>query len=84
MIRDIAPFGLRIPADLKQQIRKSAKQNGRSMNSEMLARLSASFDSRSDLRGASTGELVRELIDRNEPGRICIEVSGHATQEEKN
>lgn len=44
------------------------------MNSEMLARLEASFDPRVDLSSASTGELIRELVDRNEPGRICIEV----------
>jgi hypothetical protein len=75
MIRDIAPIGLRVPPDLKARIRKAASENGRSMNSEILARLETSFDSRVDLSGVSTGELVRELIDRNEPGRISIEVN---------
>jgi Arc-like DNA binding domain. len=77
MIRDIAPFGLRIPLDLKEQIRRSASDNGRSINSEILARLEASFDPRVDLKAVSTGELVRELVDRNAPGRIRIEISGN-------
>ena len=75
MIRDIAPFGLRIPLELKEQIRRSAKASGRSINSEILARLGETFDPHVDLSRVSTGELVRELVDRNEPGRICIEIS---------
>lgn len=74
MIRDIAPIGLRVPPDIKERIRAAAKQNGRSMNSEILARLAASFDTRPDLDGVSTGDLVRALVDRNAPGKIVIEV----------
>lgn len=83
MIRDIAPFGLRIPAELKEQLRRSAIDRGRSMNSEILARLISSFDSRTDLSKVSTGELVRELIDRNEPGRITIEITAKPTAGKK-
>lgn len=75
MLRDISPIGLRVTPDLKLMIRVAAKKNGRSMNAEMLARLTASFDTRVDLHEVTTGELLRELVDRNEPGRINIEVT---------
>jgi hypothetical protein len=75
MLRDINPFGLRMPPDLREQVKNAAAKSGDSMNGEIVARLEASFSGRVDLSRVSTGELVRELIDRNEPGRILIEVS---------
>lgn len=74
MLRDISPIGLRVTPELKLMIRAAAKKNSRSMNAEMLARLAASFDTRVDLREVTTGELLRELVDRNEPGRLSIEI----------
>jgi len=74
MKRDIVPYGLRILPELKEMIRVAAKASGRSMNGEIEARLYASFNTRLDLKAISTGDLVRELIDRNDPGRIVIEV----------
>ena len=32
----IAPFGLRMPEELREEIQKRAKSNGRSMNSEIV------------------------------------------------
>lgn len=75
MISDISPIGLRVPDDLKKLIRSAAKKNGRSMNTEMATRLQESFDPRMDLSRISTGDLIRELINRNQPGRICIEIN---------
>lgn len=43
MSRDISPFGVRMPPDLKQQIEYAAKENGRSMNAEIVHRLESSF-----------------------------------------
>ena len=43
MSRDIAPFGLRMPPDLKDKIEAAAHANGRSMNAEVIARLQRSF-----------------------------------------
>lgn len=74
MKRDIIPYGLRILPDLKDMIRKAGKNNGRSMNGEIEARLYASFNTKIDLKTVSTGDLVRELIERNEPGRITVEI----------
>lgn len=36
MTRQIAPFGLRMPDDLKAQVKAHAKRDGRSMNSQIV------------------------------------------------
>ncbi len=46
MSRDINPFGLRMPVELRAQITNAAADNGRSLNSEIVARLQESFDPR--------------------------------------
>lgn len=38
-MREIAPFGVRMPPELKTRIEAEAKANGRSMNTEVVARL---------------------------------------------
>ena len=35
-MRSIAPFGLRMPEDLREAVSERAKENGRSMNSEII------------------------------------------------
>lgn len=37
MSRDIAPFGVRMPAELKEQLQAMAAENKRSINSEIVA-----------------------------------------------
>ena len=44
MARDINPFGLRMPQDLKKRIEKSAKTNRRSINAELILRLQDSIE----------------------------------------
>ncbi|MBB3745025.1 hypothetical protein FHX10_004562 [Rhizobium sp. BK591] len=39
LLANIAPFGLRMQAELKDQLKAAAEQNGRSMNGEIVARL---------------------------------------------
>ena len=43
MSRDIAPFGVRMPPDLKARLEEKAKANGRSLNAEIVARLDMSL-----------------------------------------
>ena len=40
----IAPFGLRMLPDLREEIEAAAKASGRSMNAEIVARLQQSFE----------------------------------------
>jgi hypothetical protein len=59
-IANITPFGLRLQPDLKRKIEEAAKRNGRSLNSEIAARLEASLDSDSDARStAAANRLLR-------------------------
>jgi Arc-like DNA binding domain len=43
LLANIAPFGLRMQADLKDRLKAASEENGRSMNAEIVARLEASF-----------------------------------------
>ena len=53
----IAPFGLRMPEDLKERIAERARANGRSMNAEIVHVLADSFSS--DIRAESDEEASR-------------------------
>lgn len=50
--RDSFKFMLRLPDDLRDQLRKAAEENGRSVTAEILARLEMSFE---------PGDTVRKL-----------------------
>lgn len=43
MSRNINPFALRMPVELRAQVEAAAKASGRSVNSEIVKRLEASF-----------------------------------------
>lgn len=45
MSRDITPFALRMPPDLRAKVEDSARQNKRSLNAEIIARLESGFGS---------------------------------------
>lgn len=62
--RDITPFGVRFPTELKEQIEKSAAKNRRSMNAEILAAMQAHYEGVHTLKDASDGQLIDELIRR--------------------
>lgn len=53
-------YKLRMPAELRDKLKKAAKENHRSMNAEMVARLQESFE----MGGTKTSESDRELEDR--------------------
>lgn len=44
MARDINPFGLRMPPELRKRLEKSAKTNRRSINAELVLRLQDSVE----------------------------------------
>lgn len=55
----IAPLGVRIPDELKDKIQGQARENGRSMNAEILHILDSSFTQKTDTEVASLSEKVR-------------------------
>lgn len=80
MSRDIAPFGVRMPTELKNLVEEAATANGRSINAEVVARLQGSLSSAGgDLSALSTGALLDELIGRL-GDRIQIIVSKDVTE----
>jgi len=64
MSRDITPFGLRMPSDLKARIDAAAESNGRSINAECVARLQESFEAREDTAAIPIGVLLETIIER--------------------
>ena len=60
-IANVAPFGLRMLPALRKQVEEAAAQNGRSMNSEIVARLEASFVSDDRLTSEQQSEIDRML-----------------------
>lgn len=64
MSRDITPFGLRMPSDLKARVDAAAESNGRSINAECVARLQESFEARADISALPVGVLLDEIIQR--------------------
>lgn len=44
MARNITPFGLRMPPELRKRVEKSARANGRSLNAELVLRLQSSVE----------------------------------------
>lgn len=58
MSREDPQMKIRLPADLKDQIEASAKESGRSMNAEIVARLEGSFELR---QPANNGDLVLDM-----------------------
>ena len=68
---NLAPFGLRLHDDLKAQIETSAQANGRSLNSEMVLRLTNSF---SPLSTFTSGQLIDELTGRLATQNIYLRI----------
>lgn len=60
LTRDIAPFGVRMPADLKGRVEAAAKANSRSMNAEIVATLEEKYPAPS---ASMTNEEIESLLD---------------------
>ncbi|MGO8094423.1 Arc family DNA-binding protein [Rhizobium leguminosarum] len=56
-VANITPFGLRMQPDLKRQIEEAAKLSGRSLNSEIVARLEASLQNGVSLASGADTEI---------------------------
>jgi len=56
----ITPYGLRMPRELKDVLDTAARQNGRSLNSEIVARLQVSVQT----GGSSPNTVTSDLVGR--------------------
>lgn len=82
--KDITPFGVRFPTELKAKLQKAAHRNTRSMNAEIVARIAESFDGRNDLKEFSDGELIDELSRRLGSESVHIELTLKVRSPEEN
>ncbi len=82
-MRNINPFGLRLQPELKARLEEAAKQNKRSLNAEISARLEASFDvqGRPDPQMTFHIDKDRLLADHGKPKSASGKASG-ADQDE--
>lgn len=58
--KQVPPYGLRLPPDLKERVQEAAKAANRSMNAEIVARLGASFEDQT--APTVTPEVVSQII----------------------
>ena len=77
--RDITPFGVRFPTELKNKLKAAAAAKTGSINAEVVARIAASFEPPRALNEVSDGELIQELINRYGRDGIFIRIGkdGH-------
>jgi len=69
----ITPYGLRMPRELKDALDASARENGRSLNSEIVARLQASVRSGGQSGGLSFMNAVRSTAAKAGPSDPDLE-----------
>ncbi len=66
MSRDVNPFGLRMPPEVKEELEKLAEQNRRSLNAEIIVRLEESIRREKDKCISEDGlrRIVSEELDK--------------------
>ena len=64
MSRDIAPFGLRMPAELKAKLEKMATKNRRSLNAEIVVLLEAVVSDNICINKKELRSIIREELDK--------------------
>lgn len=64
MARTDPQFNVRMPADLKEKIEEAAKENGRSMNAEIVYRLQRSIEDY-QVETGGIGHMEFRIVDRS-------------------
>lgn len=62
MSRDVNPFGLRMPPELKEELEVLAEQNRRSLNAEIIVRLEDSV--KREGQTCITAEEIRQIVEQ--------------------
>ncbi|MBY3416769.1 Arc family DNA-binding protein [Rhizobium laguerreae] len=78
-VANITPFGLRMQPDLKRQIEEAAKLSGRSLNSEIVARLEASLQHEVSLSSVANEVEIENLrvglrVEENERSMLTLRI----------
>ena len=69
MVKDINPFGVRMPPEVKAELEKLAEQNRRSLNAEIVVRLEESIKREKEKCISEEGlrRIVSEELDKRRP-----------------
>lgn len=69
MVKDINPFGVRMPPEVKAELEKLAEQNRRSPNAEIVVRLEESIKREKDKCISEEGlrQIISEELDKRRP-----------------
>lgn len=75
LLANIAPFGLRMQADLKERIKHAAERNGRSMNAEIVSTLEDAYPDprqfREELRFLDEIDDIQRRLDKIRAARLA-------------
>lgn len=69
----ITPYGLRMPRELKDALEASAHENGRSLNSEIVARLEATVRVADPSSGLAFVQAVKSAAPKIAPVTVDVE-----------
>ena len=66
MVKDINPFGVRMPPEVKAELEKLAEQNRRSLNAEIVVRLEESIRREKDrcISEETLRRIIQEELDK--------------------
>lgn len=66
MVKDINPFGVRMPPEVKAELEKLAEQNRRSLNAEIVVRLEESIRREKDqcISEDTLRRIIQEELDK--------------------
>jgi hypothetical protein len=69
MVKDINPFGVRMPPDIKAELEKLAEQNRRSLNAEIVVRLEESIKREKErcISEEALRRIVSDELDKRRP-----------------
>lgn len=62
MSKQIPPFGLRLPPEVKDELEKLAEKNRRSLNAEITVRLEENLAREKENCGTATLEELRQIV----------------------
>lgn len=74
MTREINPFGLRMPAEVRELVEREARLNGRSLNAEILTQLRANVDPPPRRRGSRPAAQPRDAAVLSDAERAMLVV----------
>lgn len=75
-LRDLPPFSLRLPPDMRASLQREAEIHGRTLSAEILQRLKLSLTTGAPLGSSATG--AGDVLATSTPGRLPTRADSHS------